>query len=120
MALYLYYSKLKVGSKYLYLTILWRSCKQTMLTKSTTEVELVALETATNEVEWLRELLMNLPFVDKSVPPILMYCDNQSMLAQVMNIKDNSKSNKHIKHRLKSIKKIKKKLWSDSCELCEN
>jgi hypothetical protein len=91
-------------------TILWRSCKQTMLTKSTTEVELVALETTTNEVEWLRELLMNLPFVDKSVPPILMYCDNQSMLAQVMNTKDNSKSNKHIKHRLKSIKKIKKTL----------
>jgi hypothetical protein len=104
----------KVTSGYVFTlagaTILWRSCKQTMLTKSTTEVELVALETATNEVEWLRELLMNLPFVDKSVPPILMYCDNQSMLAQVMNTKDNSKSNKHIKRRLKSIKKIKKTL----------
>jgi hypothetical protein len=36
-----------------------------------------------------------------------MYCDNQSMLAQVMNTKDNSKSNKHIKHRLKSIRKMK-------------
>jgi hypothetical protein len=33
----------------------WRSCKQTVLTKSTTEAELVALETATNEAEWLRE-----------------------------------------------------------------
>jgi hypothetical protein len=50
---------------------------------------------------------MDLPFIDKSVPPILMYCDNQSMLAQVMNTKDNSKSNKHIKHRLKSVRKMK-------------
>ena len=43
----------------------------------------------------------------KPVPPILMYCDNQSMLAQVMNTKDNSKSNKHIKCRLKSVRKMK-------------
>jgi hypothetical protein len=59
----------------------WWSYKQTVLTKSTTEVELVALETTTNEVEWPRELLMDLPFIGKLVPPILMYCDNQSMLA---------------------------------------
>jgi hypothetical protein len=56
--------------------VLWRSCKQTVLTKSTIEAELVALETTTNEAEWLRELLMNLPFIDKLVLPILMYCDN--------------------------------------------
>jgi hypothetical protein len=36
-----------------------------------------------------------------------MYCNNQSMLAQVMNTKDNSKSNKHIKRRLKSVRKMK-------------
>jgi hypothetical protein len=87
-------------------TVSWRSCKQTVLTKCTTEVELVALEIAT-EAEWLRELLMDLPFVDKPVPPILLYYDNQSMLAQVMNTKDNSKSNKHIKRRLKSVRKMK-------------
>ena len=38
--------------------VAWRSCKQTVLTKSTTEAELVALKTATSEAEWLRELLM--------------------------------------------------------------
>jgi hypothetical protein len=31
----------------------WRSCKQTVLTKCTAEEELVALEIATNESEWL-------------------------------------------------------------------
>ena len=60
--------------------IAWRSCKQTVLTKSTAEAELVALETATNEAEWLRELFMDLPLFEKPVPPILMYCNNQSML----------------------------------------
>jgi len=38
--------------------VAWRSCKQIVLTKSTAEAELVALETATSEAEWLRELLM--------------------------------------------------------------
>jgi hypothetical protein len=79
-----------------------------VLTKSTTEAELVVIKTTTNEAGWLRELLMDLPFIDKLVPSILMYYDNQSMLAQVMNTKDNSKSNKHIKCRLKSVRKIKK------------
>ena len=83
--------------------VAWRSCKQTVLTKSMAE----ALETATSEAEWLRELLMDLPLLEKPVPPILMYCDNQSMLAQVMNTKDNSKSNKHIKRRLKTVRKMK-------------
>jgi hypothetical protein len=71
------------------------------------EAELVALENATSEAEWLRELLMDLPFLEKPVPPILMYCNNQSMLAQVMNTKDNSKSNKHIKQRLKTVRKMR-------------
>jgi hypothetical protein len=87
--------------------VAWRSCKQIVLTKSTAEAELVALETTTNEAEWLRELLMDLPLFEKPVPPILMYCDNQSMLAQVMNAKDNSKSNRHIKRWLKTIRKMR-------------
>jgi hypothetical protein len=88
-------------------TVSWRSCKQTIFTKSTTEAELVSLGSATNEVEWLRELLMDLTSVEKLIPHILVYCDNQTMLAQAMNTKDNSKSNKHIKRRLKSARKMK-------------
>ena len=48
----------------------WKSCKQTILTRSTMEAELTALDTATVEVEWLRELLMDLPMVEKPIPPI--------------------------------------------------
>jgi hypothetical protein len=36
-----------------------------------------------------------------------MYCDNQSIIAQLMKKNDNSKSNKHIKHTLKFARKMK-------------
>ena len=42
------------------------------------EAELSALDTATIEAEWLRELLMDLPIVEKPLPAILMNSDNQS------------------------------------------
>ena len=54
----------------------WKSCKQTILTRSTMEAELMALNTAAVEAEWLRELLMDLPVVEKSIPAISMNCDN--------------------------------------------
>ena len=44
--------------------ISWSSCKQTILTRSTMEAELTALDTATVEAEWLHELLMDLPVVE--------------------------------------------------------
>ncbi len=40
----------------------WKSCKQTILTRSTMEAELTALDTATVEAEWLRDLLLNTSF----------------------------------------------------------
>ena len=42
------------------------------------EVELTALHTVGVEAEWLRELLMDLPVVEKPIPAILMNCDNQT------------------------------------------
>nr|ABF94958.1 retrotransposon protein, putative, Ty1-copia subclass [Oryza sativa Japonica Group] len=85
----------------------WKSCKQTILTRSTMEAELTALDTATVEAEWLRELLMDLPVVEKPVPAILMNCDNQTVIIKVNSSKDNMKSSKHIKRRLKSVRKQK-------------
>jgi hypothetical protein len=54
----------------------WKSCKQTILTTSTLEAELTTLDIASVEAEWLRELLMDLPVVEKPVPAISMNCDN--------------------------------------------
>ena len=71
------------------------------------EAELTALDTATVEAEWLRELLMDLPVVEKPVPAILMNCDNQMLIAKVNNTKDNVKSSRHVKRRLKSVRKLR-------------
>ena len=71
------------------------------------EAELVALDTGTVEAEWLRELLLDLPLVEKPIPAILMYCDNQIVLAKVTSTKDNMKSSRHVKRRLKSVRKLR-------------
>jgi hypothetical protein len=85
----------------------WKSCKQTILTRSTMEAELAALDTATVEAEWLRELLMDLPKVEKPIPTILMNCDNQTVIVKVNSSKDNMKSSRHVKRRLKSVRKLR-------------
>ena len=71
------------------------------------EAELTALDTATTEEEWLRELLMDLPVVEKYIPAILINCDNQTVIVKVRNSQDNMKSNKHVKRRLKSVRKLR-------------
>jgi hypothetical protein len=42
----------------------WKSCKQTILTRSSMEAELTTLDITSVEAEWLRELLMDLPVVE--------------------------------------------------------
>ena len=71
------------------------------------EAELTTLDTATTEAEWLRELLMDLPVVEKPIPAILINCDNQTVIVEVRNSQDNMKSNKHVKRRLKSVRKLR-------------
>jgi hypothetical protein len=85
----------------------WKSCKQTILTRSTIEAELTALDTATVEAEWLRELLMDLPIVEKPLPAILLNCDNQTVIVKVNSSKDNIKSSRHVKRRLKFVRKLR-------------
>jgi len=85
----------------------WRSCKQTILMRSTMEAELTALDTATVEAKWLHELLMDLPVVEKSMPAILMNCDNQTVIVKVNGGKDKAKSSRHVKRRLMYVRKLK-------------
>jgi hypothetical protein len=84
-----------------------KSCKQTILTRSTMEAELTTLHTTTVEAEWLRELLMDLPVVEKPIPAISMNCDNQTVVVKVNSSKDNMKSTRHVKRRLKSVRKLR-------------
>jgi hypothetical protein len=71
------------------------------------EAELTALDTTTVKVEWLRELLMDLPMVEKPIPAILMNCDNEIAIIKVNSSKDNMKSSRHVKRRLKSVRKLR-------------
>jgi hypothetical protein len=59
------------------------------------------------EADWLHELLMDLPIIEKPLPTILMTCDNQTMVVKVDSSKDNMKSSRHIKRRLKSVRKMR-------------
>jgi hypothetical protein len=80
------------------------------------EAELTALDTTTVEAEWLRELLMDLSMVEKPIPAILMNCDNETIITKVNSLKDNMKSSRHVKRRLKSVRKLRSssqrlKIW---------
>jgi hypothetical protein len=103
--------ELKATSEYVFTlgggTFSWKSCKQTILNRSIMEVELAALDTDTVEAEWLRELLLDLPIVEKPIPTILMNCDNQTVIVKMNSSKDNMKSSRHVKRRLKSIRKLR-------------
>src|SRR5213075_257969 len=61
----------------------WKSSKHTILMRSTIEAD------------WLRELVMDLPVVEKSVPVIILNRDNQTVIVKVNRSKDNMKSSTH-------------------------
>ena len=69
--------------------------------------DLTALETTTIETEWLRELLMDLLVVEKPISDIQMNYDNQIVIVKVNSSKDNMKSSRHVKRRLKPIRKLR-------------
>jgi hypothetical protein len=71
------------------------------------EAELTALDTASAEAEWLREILSNLQVVEKPIPAILMDCDNQTVITEVNSTKDNAKSTRHVKRCLKIVMKLR-------------
>jgi hypothetical protein len=93
--------ELYATSRYVFLlgggAVSWKSCKQTVLTKSTMKAELTALDTAGSKAEWLRDLLMDLPVVENPIPTISMNCDNQTVIIKVNSSKDNMKSTRHVK-----------------------
>jgi hypothetical protein len=71
------------------------------------KAELTALDTAGAEAEWLHELLMDLPVMEKPIPAISMNCDNQTVITKVNSSRDNMKSTRHVKRRLKSVRKLR-------------
>jgi hypothetical protein len=50
---------------------------------------------------------MDLPIVEKPLPVILMNCDNQMVIVKLDSSKNNMKLSRHIKRRLKSVRKMR-------------
>ena len=50
---------------------------------------------------------MDLSVVEKLIPAISMNCDNQTMITKINSSKDNLKSTRHVKRRLKSVRKLR-------------
>jgi hypothetical protein len=71
------------------------------------QAELTAIDTATVEAEWFREFLMDLHVVEKPIPAIPMNYDNQTVIIKVNSSKDNMKSSRHVKRRLKSVRNMR-------------
>ncbi|GJV18869.1 hypothetical protein Tco_1367889 [Tanacetum coccineum] len=61
--------------------ISWASKKKTCITGSTMESEFVALAAAGKEVEWLRNLIHEIPIWPKPIAPISIRCDSAPTMA---------------------------------------
>ena len=69
-----------------------KSKKQTIIANLTMKVELIALALASEEANWLRDLLYEIPFWEKPIPAILIHCDSTAVIGRVKNRYYNGKS----------------------------
>ena len=83
----------------------WKSSKQTCIARSTMESEFIALDKATEEAEWLRQFLEDIPRWSKPVSAITIHCDSQSAIGRAQNNMYNGKS-RHIRRRHNTIRQL--------------
>ncbi|CAM8956284.1 unnamed protein product [Rhodiola kirilowii] len=88
----------------------WKSSKQTLITRSTMEAEFVALDKCGEEAEWLRNFVEDIPGWKNPVPPICVYCDNQSTIGRAQNVMYNGKS-RHIRRRHNTIRQLMSRVF---------
>ena len=69
------------------------------------ESELIALDLASAEADWLRNLLADIPLWKRPVPSVSIRCDCQAAIGRVLNQNHNDK-NRHIRLRHKNIRQL--------------
>ncbi|CAM8953855.1 unnamed protein product [Rhodiola kirilowii] len=69
------------------------------------EAEFVALDKCGEKVAWLRNFVEDIPEWKNLVPPICLYCDNQSTIGRAQNVMYNGKS-RHIRRRHNTIRQL--------------
>ena len=52
----------------------------------------MALGAAATEVEWIKNLLVEIPLWNKPIPPIIIHCDNNAAIVTTNNATYNEKS----------------------------
>lgn len=85
--------------------ISWKSSKTTVITRSTMEVEFVALDKCGEEAQWLHHFLEDILDWPKPVPAICIHSDSQSAIGRVHNTMYNGKS-RHIHRRHNTIRQL--------------
>lgn len=76
--------------------VAWKSAKQSLVTKSSTEAELVALSDGSTDIIWLRELLRDQGY---DIGPVTIFEDNQSVIAMLERKKHGMARTRHINVR---------------------
>ena len=69
------------------------------------EVEFIALEKTSSEVEWLRNLLVDIPLWTIPASFVFMHCDNQAAIAKAKSKIFNGK-NRHIRLRHNIVQQL--------------
>ena len=85
--------------------ISWASKKQMCISHSTMESEFIALAAAGKEVEWLRNILLDIKLWPQPITIISVYCDSEATLGRAYSKMYNGKS-KHIGLRHDYIKQL--------------
>ncbi|CAI9781897.1 unnamed protein product [Fraxinus pennsylvanica] len=71
------------------------------------ESEFIVLDKTSEEAEWLRNFLMDIPLWSKHLPAIYVHCDNQAAISKAQNSSCNGKS-RHIRRRHNIVRQLLK------------
>ncbi|GJT03460.1 zinc finger, CCHC-type containing protein [Tanacetum coccineum] len=85
--------------------ISWASKKQTCITGSTMESELVALAVAGKEAKWLRNLIHEIPICPKPIAPMSIRCDSTPTMSRAYSQIYNRKS-RHLGIRHNMVREL--------------
>ena len=86
--------------------ISWKSSRQTIITRSTFEAELCALDVTGSEAEWLHELMSVIPVVSRPLSAFAIHCDSHTTIDKIKSRKYNKKTKRHIQVKFKSIRAL--------------
>ena len=82
----------------------WKSCKQTIITKSTLESELTTLDTTCTEAQWLKDLINDIKIFLFKISVISINCDCRALIDLLNQQTSNKKMNNHILIRYQTMR----------------